>query len=228
MGNEQSQPIPNVVTSNLSPKAQRRISQAPYAHSFFNMAAKAHPGAPPASRPAPPNLHSFFEVAATTPNPHRSPRKPQSRKPSASSSTSSSYTRSTHSAASDRLPTPPISASRSTRAESSTLSPPSVKSQLSGNTMVETTMIEGRRYLSQSSARYFLPYDDDESDRLIVLHFLLKHAFHGNFLAPIKHLLTDHRKRAQVLDIGCGPGTWVLELATEFPNAGECPTASLI
>ncbi|KAF7725326.1 hypothetical protein EC973_009665 [Apophysomyces ossiformis] len=223
MGNEQSQPIPNVVTSNLSPKAQRRISQAPYAHSFFDMAAKAHPGHTPVNRPPPPNLHSFFEVAAATPNPHR-PRKTQSRKPSASSSTastsSSSYTRSTHSSTSDRLPTPPISARSTTRAESSTLSPPSVKSHLSGQTMVETTMIEGRRYLAPSvSARYFLPYDDDESDRLIVLHFLLKHAFNGNFRAPIQPILADTRKRAQVLDIGCGPGTWVLELATEFPHA---------
>ncbi|ORZ00965.1 S-adenosyl-L-methionine-dependent methyltransferase [Syncephalastrum racemosum] len=75
-----------------------------------------------------------------------------------------------------------------------------------------------------------LPYrmvcDEDESDRLIILHFLLKYAFNGNSMIPTEEILAEgmlclqqKQRRPQVLDIGCGPGTWVLEMATDFPNA---------
>lgn len=43
--------------------------------------------------------------------------------------------------------------------------------------------------------------------------------FQWNFISPVHELLVSEKKH-KVLDIGCGPGTWVLEMATEYPNSG--------
>lgn len=59
---------------------------------------------------------------------------------------------------------------------------------------------------------------------------MYKHIFGSNFSAPVKDLLLqpkrDSRGSSQwiqepprVLDIACGNGAWVLEMATEFPNS---------
>ncbi|KAI9015266.1 S-adenosyl-L-methionine-dependent methyltransferase [Phycomyces nitens] len=96
---------------------------------------------------------------------------------------------------------------------------------LDASQRIESSQIDGRRYVNQPKATYVLPFDDDESDRLIVMHFLLKHAFEGNCMAPVTSVLQMgylEKQRPSVLDIGCGPGTWVLEMATEYPNAGKC------
>ncbi|KAG2225913.1 hypothetical protein INT45_006609 [Circinella minor] len=91
---------------------------------------------------------------------------------------------------------------------------------------IEYTMEEGRKFMIAPGLPYRMVCDDDESDRLIILHFLLKYAFNGNAIAPINDILTQailcnrtKNKRPQIVDVGCGPGTWVLEMATEFPNA---------
>ncbi|KAI9312875.1 S-adenosyl-L-methionine-dependent methyltransferase, partial [Dichotomocladium elegans] len=83
---------------------------------------------------------------------------------------------------------------------------------------LDYTTINGRRYLTSPDARFFSPVDEDESDRLVIMHFLLKYAFGCSFKAPIGDRLRG-RDRCQILDIGCGPGTWVLEMASDFPNA---------
>ncbi|KAI9494369.1 S-adenosyl-L-methionine-dependent methyltransferase [Zychaea mexicana] len=84
---------------------------------------------------------------------------------------------------------------------------------------LEYTMLDGRRYLNHSDARIMLPIDDDESDRIVIMHFMLKYAFNSSFKAPVTELLNCATSRSQVLDIGCGPGTWVLEMASDFPDA---------
>ncbi|KAI9249413.1 S-adenosyl-L-methionine-dependent methyltransferase [Phascolomyces articulosus] len=91
---------------------------------------------------------------------------------------------------------------------------------------IKYTNENGRKFMMAPGLPYKMVCDDDESDRLIILHFLLKYAFNGNVMAPIQDILTkatlckaSKNKRPQVVDIGCGPGTWVLEMATEFPNA---------
>lgn len=63
---------------------------------------------------------------------------------------------------------------------------------------------------------------------------MYKHLFNSNFSAPVKDLLSIKPKRnsgsgrnqwdegfdpPRVLDIACGNGAWVLEMATEFPNS---------
>ncbi|KAI8978639.1 S-adenosyl-L-methionine-dependent methyltransferase [Pilobolus umbonatus] len=88
---------------------------------------------------------------------------------------------------------------------------------------IEYETVNNRRYMKVNNNRFFLPCDDEEADRLVILHFLLKYAFNGNTISPIlqsfrKRSEDNKKDRPQVLDIGCGPGTWVLEMATEFPN----------
>ncbi|KAI8366932.1 S-adenosyl-L-methionine-dependent methyltransferase [Choanephora cucurbitarum] len=73
-----------------------------------------------------------------------------------------------------------------------------------------------RRYVVGPIDNFYLPVDDDEVDRLVVLHFLLKYAFKGNLAVQADDLLK--KEGTKVLDVGCGPGTWLLEMATEYPK----------
>nr|CAG8477791.1 3429_t:CDS:2 [Entrophospora candida] len=75
--------------------------------------------------------------------------------------------------------------------------------------------IDGRRYLENS--KYSLPNDDEEADRLHMQHYVTRFIWQKNFCSPVKNLL--NYGNAQVLDVGCGSGTWVLEMASEFPQS---------
>ncbi|KAI9315550.1 S-adenosyl-L-methionine-dependent methyltransferase [Dichotomocladium elegans] len=57
----------------------------------------------------------------------------------------------------------------------------------------------------------------EEQDRMVTQHYILRAAFDGDFSAPVRPLLEN--KRAVVLDVGCGPGTWAMEMATVFPDS---------
>ncbi|KAI8329533.1 S-adenosyl-L-methionine-dependent methyltransferase [Chlamydoabsidia padenii] len=83
---------------------------------------------------------------------------------------------------------------------------------------MEYTTTNGRKYINTTHSRYFLPCDEEETDRLIVLHFLLKYAFNTNYISPVQSLLQGGSldDRPKVLDIGTGAGTWTLEMASEF------------
>ncbi|KAF9967791.1 hypothetical protein BGZ70_008181 [Mortierella alpina] len=50
--------------------------------------------------------------------------------------------------------------------------------------------------------------------RLQLQHFILRYAMHGNYKSPL-----DKSKVRSILDVGCGPGTWTMEMANEFPDA---------
>ncbi|CAG8579871.1 7076_t:CDS:2 [Ambispora gerdemannii] len=65
--------------------------------------------------------------------------------------------------------------------------------------------------------KYFLPTIRDEIDRLHSLHFLLHHIWKSNFSSAMEEKL--QWGGAKVLDVGCGPGTWVLEMASNYPLA---------
>ncbi|CAG8727054.1 11590_t:CDS:2, partial [Cetraspora pellucida] len=60
------------------------------------------------------------------------------------------------------------------------------------------------------SASYVLPLDDDEVDRMTLQHYLFQNVWKSNFSSPVASLL---ERGAKMLDIGCGPGVLVLELA---------------
>ncbi|PKY41984.1 S-adenosyl-L-methionine-dependent methyltransferase [Rhizophagus irregularis] len=47
-------------------------------------------------------------------------------------------------------------------------------------------------------------------------NFIIKYLFQGNFSAPVEEKLTLGCK---VLDVACGPGTWLLDLATIYDKS---------
>ncbi|CAG8494563.1 6052_t:CDS:2, partial [Ambispora leptoticha] len=55
-----------------------------------------------------------------------------------------------------------------------------------------------------------------EIERLQQQHFIIKYIFGCNFSCPIENTL---KKGARVLDGGCGPGAWLLEMATCYQNS---------
>ena len=59
---------------------------------------------------------------------------------------------------------------------------------------------------------YALPQDSEEINRLDFQHYLLRHAFRGNFAAPLEN-------PQSILDVGCGTGRWACELAQTYPRA---------
>nr|CAG8622303.1 7920_t:CDS:2 [Entrophospora candida] len=77
--------------------------------------------------------------------------------------------------------------------------------------------INGRRYHNDKNSKYFLPNDDEEVDRLQTQHFLFRHIWEGNFSSPMDHLFEEGG--VSVLDIGCGPGAWVLNMSIDYPKS---------
>ncbi|RIA85891.1 S-adenosyl-L-methionine-dependent methyltransferase [Glomus cerebriforme] len=63
---------------------------------------------------------------------------------------------------------------------------------------------------------YVLPVNSDEIDRTHQQHYVYREIWKKDFSAPVEDLLI---KGARVLDIGCGPGTWTLELGTKYSNS---------
>ena len=63
-----------------------------------------------------------------------------------------------------------------------------------------------------SGVSYMLPPVEQDIDRLDLQHYIIRYLLRGNYIAPIA-------KPAHILDVGCGTGRWVLEMAQEFPQA---------
>ncbi|KAI9322668.1 S-adenosyl-L-methionine-dependent methyltransferase [Dichotomocladium elegans] len=74
----------------------------------------------------------------------------------------------------------------------------------------------GRRFNDDENVVYILPNDAQDDDRLHIQHWALKLGFGSNFDAPVEQTLKDG---TNVLDSACGPGTWMLDMATMFPNS---------
>jgi ubiquinone/menaquinone biosynthesis C-methylase UbiE len=70
--------------------------------------------------------------------------------------------------------------------------------------------LAGRRHVAD--APYVLPKDEKEIQRLDFQHFMLRFLMRGNYVAPI-------RQPTSILDVGCGTGRWVMEMANLFPQA---------
>ncbi|ORY95974.1 S-adenosyl-L-methionine-dependent methyltransferase [Lobosporangium transversale] len=66
----------------------------------------------------------------------------------------------------------------------------------------------GRRYHNTSSL-YMLPNDSQEVDRLHLQHYIYKVALDKNIHVPIP-------ENGRVMDFGCGPATWTMDMATEM------------
>ncbi|OBZ88618.1 Demethylmenaquinone methyltransferase [Choanephora cucurbitarum] len=59
-----------------------------------------------------------------------------------------------------------------------------------------------------------LPRTEQELDHMVSQHYILRTAFGSDFSAPVSSF-----DKKVVLDMGCGTGTWTMEMATRFPNA---------
>lgn len=70
----------------------------------------------------------------------------------------------------------------------------------------------GRRYHGFRSGAYLLPNDEDEQDRLDLLHHIFLMLLDGKLKA-------SPGEPARVLDIGTGTGIWALDFGDEFPGA---------
>ncbi|KAF9024580.1 S-adenosyl-L-methionine-dependent methyltransferase [Hymenopellis radicata] len=78
----------------------------------------------------------------------------------------------------------------------------------------------GRVY-SASTTPYPLPVDLREQHRMNVQHQLLRTVIGANFVGDLPgEVLTREPGRLKVIvDVGCGTGTWVLQMAAQFPTA---------
>ncbi|KAI8997338.1 S-adenosyl-L-methionine-dependent methyltransferase [Pilobolus umbonatus] len=61
-----------------------------------------------------------------------------------------------------------------------------------------------------------LKLDNDEQDRMVAQHYLLRTAFGTDYCSPIRSQL---KSGIIVLDVGCGSGTWTMEMSTAFPKS---------
>ncbi|RIB10444.1 S-adenosyl-L-methionine-dependent methyltransferase, partial [Gigaspora rosea] len=78
--------------------------------------------------------------------------------------------------------------------------------------------IDGRRYHNDENSKYPLPNDDEEINRLQTQHYLFRYAWGENFSSPVEEILRNGDD-VHVLDIGCGPATWILEMASEYTSS---------
>ncbi|RUS22345.1 hypothetical protein BC937DRAFT_89618 [Endogone sp. FLAS-F59071] len=66
------------------------------------------------------------------------------------------------------------------------------------------------------SVKPHIPQGAKETSRKRLRHYLLKHVINKNYRSPIEEILWSG---GRVLDVGCGSGTWCIEMAKEFPHA---------
>jgi len=73
----------------------------------------------------------------------------------------------------------------------------------------------GRRYHSaEIGGLYYLPNDEEELDRLDLMHHLMTLRTDGKLhVAP----LPEHPQR--ILDLGTGTGIWAIEMGDKYPSA---------
>ncbi|KAF8643336.1 hypothetical protein AX16_009065 [Volvariella volvacea WC 439] len=82
--------------------------------------------------------------------------------------------------------------------------------------VIEGRLIDGREF-HPSDSNYSLPVDYTEHQRLGLLHTVLLEAA-GNYLAPL-HECSDGRGPSRIVDLCCGSGHWIIDMAQEFPSA---------
>ncbi|RKP06190.1 S-adenosyl-L-methionine-dependent methyltransferase [Thamnocephalis sphaerospora] len=84
----------------------------------------------------------------------------------------------------------------------------------SGKTVEKFSFADGRHYHNEPNCPYPMPNDLDEIDRCMQLdlqHYAIQQVTQKRYHAPL-----ENPKRA--LDIGTGSGTWLMEMATDFPE----------
>ncbi|CAB5382170.1 unnamed protein product [Rhizophagus irregularis] len=77
-------------------------------------------------------------------------------------------------------------------------------------------IINGRRFHTDETVKYIFPNDDEEIEKLELQYYLFKEYWRTCYTSPITPMLTAGGGR--VLDIGCGPGTWIMDLASKYKS----------
>ena len=73
----------------------------------------------------------------------------------------------------------------------------------------------GRRYHAYHEGKYVLPNDEQEQDRLDLLHHIFRLTLDGAlYRAPL-----SGQRPQRILDMGTGTGIWAIELAEDFPDS---------
>lgn len=88
---------------------------------------------------------------------------------------------------------------------------PAIKWDKTSQPTLPEQSFQERRYLDNS--HYLLPKDLREINRLDFQHFLLRRLLGNNYAAPLPPSIRS------ILDVGCGTGLWVREMAQQFPRA---------
>ncbi|KAL1851831.1 hypothetical protein Plec18170_006134 [Paecilomyces lecythidis] len=72
----------------------------------------------------------------------------------------------------------------------------------------------GRRYHAYRDGRYLIPNDEEEKERLDMMHEMMLTLMRRKlFLAPLEDSV------GRVLDLGTGTGVWAMDFADQFPHA---------
>ncbi|KAF2458093.1 S-adenosyl-L-methionine-dependent methyltransferase [Lineolata rhizophorae] len=71
----------------------------------------------------------------------------------------------------------------------------------------------GRRYHAYRAGQYYLPNDEDEQDRLDLVHHVFRLTLGGGLCA------TELENPQRILDVGTGTGIWAIEMGDEFPES---------
>ncbi|KAI5463782.1 S-adenosyl-L-methionine-dependent methyltransferase [Mariannaea sp. PMI_226] len=79
----------------------------------------------------------------------------------------------------------------------------------------EIVEFHGRSYqqYAVTNGAYFVPVDEEEISRLEIMHGVLNSLFNNRLIFP------PVRSPRRILDCGCGPGDWAVDVAQQYPNA---------
>ncbi|CAB4383910.1 S-adenosyl-L-methionine-dependent methyltransferase [Rhizophagus irregularis] len=75
----------------------------------------------------------------------------------------------------------------------------------------------GKRIHNLKNAKLLGPIIDEEVERLQRQHRLFKRIWQSNYSSPVEERLKSGG--ARILDVGCGPGTWTIEMAESYPKS---------
>ncbi|OJD32213.1 methyltransferase domain-containing protein [Diplodia corticola] len=88
-------------------------------------------------------------------------------------------------------------------------------SQSLSSSVIAYPIEHGRRYHAYKDGSYIMPNDENEADRLDLLHHMLMILFDGKRIhSPVKR---ENLRR--VLDAGTGTGIWAIDVGDEYPEA---------
>ncbi|KAF7728087.1 hypothetical protein EC973_006725 [Apophysomyces ossiformis] len=85
-------------------------------------------------------------------------------------------------------------------------------------TSSQSRILDGREYHNEEDSGYLLPKDDQEIDRLHEEHFITKELLGCNIMAAGLKNLDFQAGGLNILDVCCGPATWLCETSLEYPD----------